>query len=373
MFEHKLLLTALRVPSTLATLPLSAWQGILTLGRRHGVSGRWYGQLSAAGLLEEVPAAVQRHQWSDQVVAANHVRAARWELNRLAHVFATTGVSWTLLKGAAYIAAELPPGDHRLLSDVDILVPEASLDVVEALLLDCDWRSPPHDEYDDHYYRAWMHELPPLQHRLRGTVLDVHHNILPRTSPHCPDAAELIARRVPLPDGLFMLAPADAVLHSVLHGFWGGELTNCLRDVLDVHELVQAFGQRLGESFWLDLQTRAQALQAVRPLLLALHQAEQNFGTLLPPDFLRTLKQCDRLWIPRALTNALIGEVFLPTLPPNRREKLALKALLLRSHLLKMPLRLLLPHLNYKLGQRLAARAKTRRKAAQKAQEKKAR
>ncbi len=245
-------------------------------------------------------------------------------------------------------------------------MPEASLDAVEALLLGCDWRSPPHDEYDDHSYRAWMHELPPLQHRLRGTVLDVHHNILPRTSPRCPAAAELIARRVPLPDGLFMLAPADAVLHSVLHGFGGDELTNCLRDVLDVHELVQAFGQRLGESFWLDLQ-------AVRPLLLALHQAEKPFGTLLPPDFKRALKQSDRQWLPRALTNALIGEVFLPTLPPNRREKLALKALLLRSHRLKMPLRLLLPHLNDKLGRRLAARAKTRRKAAQKAQVKPAR
>jgi len=46
---------------------------------------------------------------------------------------------------------------------------------------------------------------------------------------------------------------------------------------------------------------------------------------------------------------------------------------LLRSHLLKMPLRLLLPHLNYKLGRRLAARAKIRRKAAQKAQGKPAR
>ncbi|MSQ68678.1 MAG: hypothetical protein EXR83_10870 [Gammaproteobacteria bacterium] len=166
---------------------------------------------------------------------------------------------------AAYIAAELPPGASRLLSDVDILVPEASLDLVATLLLDCDWHSPPHAEYDDHYYRAWMHELPPLQHRLRATVLDVHHNILPRTSPRCPDAAQLLARRVPLPGGLLMLAPADAVLHRVLHGFGGGELTNCLRDVLAVHELGQAFGQRLGEPFWLDLLLRAQAPPAVRP------------------------------------------------------------------------------------------------------------
>lgn len=71
--------------------------------------------------------------------------------------------------------------------------------------------------------------------------------------------------------------------------------------------------------------------------------------------------------MPRALTPALVEAVFLPGLPPDRRTRLALKALLLRSHLLKMPLRLLLPHLNYKLGQRLAARARRRRKAARQA------
>ena len=34
------------------------------------------------------------------------------------------------------------------------------------------------DPYDQRYYRRWRHELPPMQHVKRLTVLDVHHNLV---------------------------------------------------------------------------------------------------------------------------------------------------------------------------------------------------
>ena len=44
------------------------------------------------------------------------------------------------------------------------------------------------DPYDDAYYRRWMHELPPLIHRERDRMIDVHHTILPLTARITPDA-----------------------------------------------------------------------------------------------------------------------------------------------------------------------------------------
>ena len=54
------------------------------------------------------------------------------------------------------------------------------------------------DGYDDAYYRRWMHELPPLIHRTRDRMIDVHHTILPLTARPRPDAAALIAASVAL-------------------------------------------------------------------------------------------------------------------------------------------------------------------------------
>ena len=53
--------------------------------------------------------------------------------------------------------------------------------LAEQLLLHAGWSHMKADEYDQHYYREWMHELPPLQHKERGTVVDLHHGILPVT------------------------------------------------------------------------------------------------------------------------------------------------------------------------------------------------
>ncbi|WP_164045505.1 nucleotidyltransferase family protein, partial [Serratia marcescens] len=67
------------------------------------------------------------------------------------------------------------------IGDLDILVPRDRLDEVEAALLAAGWEWVKPDPYDDAYYRRWMHELPPLIHRERDRMIDVHHTILPLT------------------------------------------------------------------------------------------------------------------------------------------------------------------------------------------------
>lgn len=343
-------------PRTLLALDIGQWERALMLGRRHGVSGRWYPALAAADALDQVPAPVLHHLRSDHLVAADRVRSARWEINRIVHALRGTSVTPTLLKGAAYITAGLRAGNCRMVSDVDILVPRDALDEVETALKAHGWHPTPHDEYDERYYRDWMHELPPFQHAIRGTSLDIHHNILPLTSDLCPDATALLSRAVPLAGhDCLMLEPTDMVLHSVVHGFYGGEFMNCFRDVLDVYELCADF-QSSSADFWDRLTARSLALGAAAPVWLALRQLRRMPGLTVPPACLRALAEAAGTWPARYLVERLIDATFVPAVPPSRLERLALRALLVRSHWVKMPLRILLPHLGHKLQVRLRDR-----------------
>ncbi|HMM75083.1 MAG TPA: nucleotidyltransferase family protein [Gammaproteobacteria bacterium] len=342
-------------PATLIDLDNAAWERALMLGRRHGLSGRWYPALEALGALSRLPPPVQRHLHSDYLVAADRMRSARWEINRLRHALASIGIEPVLLKGAAYIAAGLAAGHCRMLTDVDCLVPFAALEAVEAALEAHGWHPMPKDEYDERYYREWMHELPPFQHAIRGSSLDLHHNILPRTSALCPDAELLLARARRLADGCRVLDPADMVMHSVLHGFFGGELTNCFRDVLDVYELCRDF-VREDPGFWEALSDRALALRAARPTWLALRQLRRLPGPGVPDAVLDRLARAAGLWPARPFVERAIDTAFVPSAPPTAAERLALKFLLARAHLCKMPLRLLAPHLAHKLSLRWRGR-----------------
>src|SRR3546814_20445808 len=76
------------------------------------------------------------------------------------------------------------------------------LDAVEAGLIAAGWEWVKPDHYDDQYYRRWMHELPPLIHKERDRMIDVHHTILPLTARQTPDAEALIADSVALGAGM---------------------------------------------------------------------------------------------------------------------------------------------------------------------------
>src|SRR3546814_20981212 len=87
-----------------------------------------------------------------------------------------------------------------------------------------------------------MHELPPLIHQERDRMIDVHLTILPLTARQTPDAEVMIADSLALGDGLFVLSPADMVLHCVAHLYADGDLAGGLRNPWDFHCLLADFG-----------------------------------------------------------------------------------------------------------------------------------
>jgi hypothetical protein len=185
-----------------------------------------------------------------------------------------------LLKGAAYLAAGLPPAQGRLFSDLDILVPRHRLPDVESALMLHGWIGTNDDPYDQQYYRLWSHELPPLVHMRRQTSLDVHHSISPPVSRWAVDGAALLEQARPLAGqpGLLTLAPCDLVLHSMLHLLINEELSHGLRDLSDIDLLLRHFAA-VDPDFWTALPDRARQLRLQRPLHYALRLVRDVLGT----------------------------------------------------------------------------------------------
>lgn len=334
-------------PADLAALSLEQWDLVVRQARMAGILARFAIQLEELGLLEEVPERPRRHLRAEQALALKLQRDVRWEVACVRRVLAESGVPITLLKGAAYVMAQLPSARGRLFSDIDFMVPKDRIDEIERTLLEADWISLVEDDYDQMYYRRWTHQIPPLQHYRRATTLDVHHTIVPVTSRAAVEAAPLASASRPLGEDplLRVLAPTDMVLHSAVHLFNEGEFDRGLRDLLDLDDLLGHFGGEPG--FWEDLPDRAEDLGLTGPLYFTLRYREHLLGRPVPEQ----IRAAYRAWSPLPPKGVLFDALFHRALRPDHvtcdtaLTGTARWLLYVRSHYLRMPLYLLLPHL----------------------------
>lgn len=306
-------------------LPLDTdWTALVTMARAEQLLGTLAFRLDGLPLPETVAALLADARAS----AETGRRVALWEAEMARRALAPLDCPVVVLKGTAFAAAGLLAGRGRSIGDLDILVPRASLDAVEAALLAAGWEWVKPDPYDDAYYRTHMHELPPLIHRERDRMIDVHHTILPLTARITPDAAGLIAASEPLGNGLAVLCPADMIVHAAAHLFADGDLAGGLRNLWDVHCLVEEFGTAA-------LEPRATHHGLHRETMRAMRQCHRLFGTDIPVSW-QKWDGVDPLYRRRVLARDGWGR------PTRRVTRLVFYV---RSHLLRMPLPLLARHL----------------------------
>lgn len=300
--------------------------------------------------------------------ALNHLNAAllhckkqhqdiRAEAKRLSSQLTKHGLEITYLKGAAYVLTGIA-SQGRICSDIDILVRKSQLIEVEQRLEDNGWAPEAINDYDKKYYRQWMHEIPPMIHLARHTVLDVHHNIVPLTAEKLPNAHQLLESRCRSGNKSehYVLAPMDMILHSAVHLFSEGELDKGLRDLTDLDLLFKNYfsDPSLKHRRCQQLFARANQLNLESSLVYALRYCDKILNTTLPE---LCLSQASHSRV-NPLKLALLDYCYEHTLVPYHSScqglhfELACFILYLRSHLKKMPLRLLLPHLSIKWWQR---------------------
>jgi hypothetical protein len=345
-----LVLQAFRQPERLATLSLADWDLLLRQAGSANLLASICALLDEAGLLERVPPQAREHlEWA-RAHAERHIQAVHWEVTQIQKALEKIEAPVILLKGAAYVKASLPPSRGRLFSDIDIMIPKALLGEVEAALMMHGWAATHHDAYDQRYYRTWMHELPPMQHIKRLSMIDVHHAILPETAAVRPDPEKLraAARQINGYDDLSVFAPVDMVLHSAVHLFYDGELDHGLRDLIDIHGLLAHFSDL--PSFWGDLVKRAQELELTRPLFYALRYSVQLLHTPIPEATMVAAQIGKPNSFLLKLMDQLFGRALLPTHAScsDWLTGTARGMLYIRANWLRMPPFLLARHLFHK-------------------------
>jgi Uncharacterised nucleotidyltransferase len=347
------LLGALVRPAAMTELSEAQWDDLLPLARASHVMARLAADAQAHGLGDQLPSKVRAQFSAATTLAAHHGRTVRWELNRIERALRPLHVPILLLKGAAYVAAGLPVARGRLVSDTDIMVPREALDGTEAALEKAGWGPIKLDPYDQRYYRTWMHELPPLLHRERGTVVDLHHTILPPTARLKPDPAKLWSAALPLGAGpLHVLAPPDMVLHSAAHLFHDGDLGRSIRDLVDIADLLTHFGRR-ERDFWPALVPRAAELRLGRPLFYALRYCRRLLRVAIPAAVSSAAARCaPPLPIIEAM-DRVVPRALVPGAVEGAADRSAAMLLYIRSHWLRMPPWLLARHLSHQSIARL--------------------
>lgn len=339
------LVCALLKPDALIGLDKATWLSLLTRARQSGLLRRIAALSEENGILERLPEAVQRRFAVERLLIERNRTDISFELYCVQRALKHLDIPVILLKGAAYLVGDLPLGRRRICADLDLMVPKTCLRAVESALLGADWKRAELTTYDDRYYRTWMHELPPLFHPERGIMVDLHHTIHPPTGRYKPRSDALFEAAVPIGDSrLRTLCPADMVLHCGLHLF-AEEFITSLSDLTDLHELLQHFGE--DEEFWDQLLARTRLHGLERILYYMLRYTRFVLGTAIPPRVERAAQIGAPPPALRLLMDVLFRSALIPRRPARRQPGRAIAVWLLyvRSHWLRMPMRLLAPHL----------------------------
>lgn len=328
--DARLLADALRDPVTAASLDADGWTALLTMARAELLIGTLAYRLDGLPLPDAVSAILAEAR----VNADYQRRSALWEADCASRALADYKGKVILMKGTAYVAAGLAAGQGRSIGDLDIMVAMGGLKEAEEMLLAAGWEWVKEDAYDDAYYRDHMHELPPLIHKERDRMIDVHHTILPRTAKPKPHAVAMLDAAQVVQDNLYMLCPEDMVVHCAAHLIADGDLAGGMRNLWDFHCLVGEFAERDG-NFWDRLAARSLDHELLPAVQRAARLAHALYGTEIP-DGWQQAHWDDRAFLRRLTARDGWG---------RGTRKLTRFAFYIRSHWLRMPPLMLARHL----------------------------
>lgn len=293
---------------------------------------------------------IQRHMFSAKLQASRLAHFCQNEAEIIQLALHKKGIVGTFLKGGAYALLELKSLKGRLFTDIDLLVEKKDLKPAELALMGAGWMQKVMDNYDEKYYREWAHEIPPMIHRKRDTVIDLHHNLVPPISGRAPDISTFTQGAVDTENGQ-VLRPAALVLHSMVHLFTNEEFHNAYRDLNDIHLMLTEFSC---PEFWHDLLSLATKSRFEDELYLALIQTQFYFSTAIPDSVLNQTQ--DTVARKRSRFNLFIIETIYkhavaPKHPSLRKWQtgLSLAGCFVRGHMVKMPPKVLIKHMTFKI------------------------
>lgn len=311
------------------------WTLLLAELRKHGLLAKAYFKLQQSDELEQTPYPVSRQLQSGAKYAAKQQHSLFYELKQLEPMLQKLDCPCLLLKGAAYRALALPVSHGRLFSDIDILVPAASVSDVKNKLFFCGFYEPEMAEYDRQYYLRWSHQQPPLRHFERDSVIDLHHHIFPPASAKQLNIAPLFEQAVTIPgSGFKALCPEHLFVHAAIHLFWQEETHRSLKDIIDLNDQFSALA---AQGLLLSLSQQARIIGAAQAVTNVVYVLAKLFPSAFATTYLKQTAV--------AAPQRLLCSCFIATLQDKGVLPAVCKSLwFVRGHSLKMRWYILLYH-----------------------------
>ena len=342
-----LLFEVMRFPEKIHELDVRGWEMLLRQARQERLLAKLYYHLQQSDYLSKAPEAAHLHLHSAWKIAEKHEQSVRWEVDRVLYALRDIDMEIILLKGAAYLMSGRSCAPGRLYTDVDILISKDRLPQAEKALMIHGWIQEELDEYDQHYYRKWTHEIPPLRHRRRNTLLDVHHSITPNIFRYQISYDDLRPNSIEVAPRVRVLSNEDMLLHVIVHLVNEEDFSSGYRDLLDIAVLISDFSD--ADGFWERLLQRAEDIGFELPLYYGLTLVK--YYKLQKIDFVVMRRLEKRLGLIKWPLRKWVSRLLIKVTFPKDRQCL-LSGLLLtqwmlyvRGHYLRMPLYLLVPHL----------------------------
>jgi hypothetical protein len=331
------------------SLSLSVWAQIVRVLRYQQCLARFGWRLEQLGLSADLPEFVKNHIKNAELIAQKQNFQVQYEAALLQRLLKPLSAHVLFLKGAAYSLSDNDTvGRGRTYSDIDLLVDKTSLPLIEQELCLYGFFAEDLDEYDQKYYREWSHEIPPLRHSNRGTVLDIHHNLLPIVTGRAPDISLFFKHIQTTAAGYTVFSPAAMFLHSTIHLILSEEIKHGFRDLTDLFLLLE---QNQNNAFWQELLSLSVDSGFTTEFFLALRYIDKILGFAIPGEVTQKLAA----YKPAGYKLTYLDFIFMRKLKPthpclaNNSDLLADWLLLLRGHYLKMPIHILLKHLGRKI------------------------
>ncbi|MGR5145018.1 nucleotidyltransferase family protein [Photobacterium alginatilyticum] len=341
------LVDILRSPTTLLSMNPRELSQIVAEARFYNMLAQLKWLCEQADVWFDLPVEFQRHVLSAEYTYTNQIRLLEQEHRHVSALFSQSGVRWVYLKGAAYQLSGFEYMRGRIMSDIDILVPQVQIETAEQALVAHGWMHKTMTDYDDKFYRNYSQEIPPLKHFDRQTELDVHFNILPSILRHGPDPVILHSHTQALSDdsGARVLSPEAMVLHSAIHLFYESEFHKGVRDLFDIFQLIRHFSQQPG--FWDKLVRLQQSIGNGESMYYALRYCRQYYRLDVPAEVLAFYEQFKPGPLVFRLIDPAFKKVFSSIFPIHheRGDQWYVFVLYLRGHLKRLPLSKLVPHL----------------------------
>ena len=286
---------------------------------------------------------IKKHLNNAKVLADRQRLSVFYECSKLAESLSQVNTPLYFLKGAAYTLGKHQLANGRTYGDIDLLVSKEEITQAENTLHIFGWLSKEIDDYDEQYYRQWAHEIPPMAHSSRETILDLHHNIVPPISGRAPDMSAFLTGAVRTASG-YILRPAALTLHSIVHLFLNEDIPHGVRDIHDIYMLLTEFSN---ETYWQDLFSLAKEVNFITELKLAILVTNKLFDYefKLPAGLTIEYSKKEN-WLAAIYVKALGPKHYLTS---NTVKALSLALVYVRGHMQKMPLTILIRHSAFKL------------------------